>query len=186
MRIFFLFSLFFLFFLSNNLAVALLPSPIDSLSPDIKIEELEMPDMTETEATALLLRGETQVRKARNAFIFSIITLGLFYILALFWLVAAFVSVTKARRYFRNFSDNNEKKAEANRIFQKLMSVMMAHVVAFLLLGLLVLGFSFTPIASLFTTLEGLSFFMLVLGGIGDYFFFHIFFDAQKEKNKKK
>jgi hypothetical protein len=186
-------ALFFFFLLFSFSVFASIPYRTQDTIPLIKDKNIEIIEdqndisgsmIAEADAEKALIRAEEQVKKARNAFIFSILSLGLFYVLALYWEAAALYNATIARRFYRNSSKHKSKKEAANKVFYKAIALLFAHIITLFILLLLINGDIILAIPELFSSPKGLGFLGVLLTGVADYFFFHIFFEEKKVKKK--
>lgn len=155
----------------------------DTISP-IELKEHKsirtknnLPTMTAKEAENELIRAKNRARKAKNAFIFSILTLGLFYPLALYWLIAAIGPSINARRYYRNFSKDKTLIREAEAVYQTVITILIIHIASLLIL--LTLGGFFSLFN--FDTLN-LAKLGVFLAALSDFLFFNIFFTNKWKK----
>lgn len=122
-----------------------------------------------------LFAADSSFRKARNALISSVLTLGLFYIIALYWLVLALYHSKKANDYYSNYPDSEEAK-EAKSLFHKAIGLMILHL--FLIVGILALTtglVNFLQTSTLITP-QSVALFAVFLLFICDLLFFNIIF----------
>jgi heme/copper-type cytochrome/quinol oxidase subunit 3 len=147
-------------------------------------EDTNTSTITELAAERALIRAEEQVKKARNAFIFSILTFGLFYVLAIYWEASALYNATIARRFYRKSSKNRTQKEAANKVFYKAIGLLFAHIISLFLLLLFINADIILAIPEIFSSPKGLGFLGISLAAVADYFFFHIFFEDKKAKKK--
>lgn len=106
----------------------------------------------------------------------SVLTLGLFYILAFFWLVVALYHLAKAYKYFKTFASNSEEFSLAQNLLQKAVSLAILHL--FLILGVILFGtgvINFIQASSFFTT-KNVAIIAILMLFICDLLFFKIIF----------
>jgi hypothetical protein len=186
--------LFPLLFCTKNIVAAtaivrdtISPSVLESESKKQESEtwdekEIKEPTMTDAEAANELIRAKDRVRKAKNALIFSVPTFGVFYPLALYWLLAALGPAIRARRHYRSFSKNKELIKEAETAYQLAITLLIVHTLG--LLAILI-ATSFFDLSSFDISDTGnFSVFILFLASLADFFVFNIFIPNRWKKKK--
>jgi hypothetical protein len=186
--------LFPLFFCTKNIVAAtaivrdtISPSVLESESKKQEEEtwtekEVKEPTMTDAEAANELIRAKDRVRKAKNALIFSIPTFGVFYPLALYWLLAALGPAIRARRHYRNFSKNKELIEDAEATYQATITLLIIHVLS--LLAILIATNYFDLSSFDVSDTGALSVFILFLASLADFFVFNLFIPNKWKKKK--
>jgi uncharacterized membrane protein YidH (DUF202 family) len=186
-------ALFFLFLSFSFSILASIPYRTQDTIPVIKDKNIEIIEeqedtntlsVAELAAEKALIRAEEQVKKARNAFIFSFLTLGLFYVLAIYWEASALYNATIARRFYRKSSKRKKQKEAANIVFYKAIGLLLAHIITLFLLLLVINADIILAIPEIFSSPKGLGFLGVLLSAVADYFFFHVFFEDKKAKKK--
>jgi hypothetical protein len=147
-------------------------SPRPSLSLPVVKDSIE-----QAKAERHLYLGEVSLRKARNSLISSFLTLGLLYIVSLYWIGVALYHSIKAYNYYSSNTEvNQEDLEEAKKIFYRTSSLAILHL--FLIMGIILLGTgTFSALQS--STLIGpknLALLVLLLFLLCDLLFFKIFF----------
>ncbi len=143
----------------------------DSSAPKIHVFGKDM-TINEEQAEEHLWRGQAENRKSRNALIVSLLTFGLFYAFAIFWLSSAFSHTQKAYLYYKQFSKDTEKIKAAEKAYQTSVSLLATNIL--LIIGLFVLIGVFDP----FSLQSPQTIALLALLGffLADYFFFKTIF----------
>jgi hypothetical protein len=183
-----------LFFCTENI-VAATPICRDTIAPSVlepeskkqeeetwDEKEVKEPTMTDAEAANELIRAKDRVRKAKNALIFSVPTFGVFYPLALYWLIAALGPAIRARRHYRSFSKNKELIKDAEATYQAAITLLIIHILC--LLTILIVGNYFDLSSFEITDTGNFAVFIMFLATLADFFMFNLFIPNKWKKKK--
>lgn len=124
-----------------------------------------------------LLLSETSIRKARNALIASILTLGLFYILALYWLFVAIYHCIKAYNFYGKTNEYDEEFKQARNLLAKTTALAIIHL--FLIVGIIVLSSGIVNVlqAAVLANPKNAAIFAILMLFVCDLLFFKVIFN---------
>lgn len=146
------------------------------------LAEVKEPTMTDEEADNQLIIAKDRTRKAKNALIFTVLTAGAFYPLALYWLIAALGPAIRARRHYRSFSKNQTLIKDAEATYQTTITLLIIHLLS--LFAVVIVTNSFDLSSFEISDAGGLSLFSILLAAIADFFVFNLFIPNRWKKNK--
>jgi hypothetical protein len=150
--------------------------------PIIEEQITKEPTMTDEEAADDLIIAKDCTRKAKNALIFSIPTFGVFYPLALYWLIAALGPAIRARRHYRSFSKNKTLIREAENTYQTAITLLIIHALSLFTVLLVTNYGNFSSFE--ISDVGGLSVFSVFLAALADFFVFNLFIPNKWKKKK--